>query len=223
MKSQKLGSWQPYIPKLGSAIGCRSGVRNEAEEFNIQHVSRKYQEVNEKVSKCPLPAAAECAFVGGSFTMKDLNAGELRSSLRFNHGTVSACVTSLGPNLVPTETGKSTDGRAHRGKSSMESSAELWKTDCLESDVRDPVKSRCNAETMKPLDNIGAGMGPRVDRFMDAVSKKKIIPGASERSSLGPGMIPIGSESDIKDSCPIVEATSSRSSKEYVRKYGINT
>lgn len=205
----KTGSWQPYIPQMGTAIGCRTG--NEKDSFRIRHESSKYVDgepiKNDKVSR-----STASAFIGGTLTLNDTDLDNDAKNVKMESKGIRN-KSSMGSSLIPNESEQ--NEKRQRGKSSIES-RDCWSNPL--SDMTQP-KARCNSDTLKPPDNLGAGLEPHVDIFMDKARRLKLLKNGLENSTLGPGLIPI-------EECKRTEETPKQSklsvdNLQYTRRCGL--
>ena len=207
MKSQSIhkinrnGAWQPYIPTLGVATGCRTGPRNESERFNIAYIAERFQDdQHDKRGVTPvLPMAAKCAFNDSSMIPVSDGSNQRSEWLRTvrpsrkNEGALEAGLVPVGSadtwNLE----------RKHRGEMSRQ-------TGCVVGRQSTPFDSgtnagyrvprRTNDQTLKPPDNLSIDLQPYEKYSIKArnIKRSEDIDGRS--TSLGRGLIPLSRTKD---------------------------
>ena len=210
-KISKVGSWQPYVPKIGVAVGCRTGSRNALESFNIQHLSnQKYQDTTCFPDKdCSAPSS-RTSFEGGSILLSASNQAE-----RLGRRPGDRNTSSLKQGLIPLADECRSVSRLHCGKITRESLC-VW-NDTESNNGMASVKVRCDLNSLKPPNNLGAGLEPHVDSFMDERRKIKLLDCKPKQSGLGAGLIPLPGKNglDIPQPPPVASLA-----QEYSRVYG---
>ncbi len=213
----KNGSWQPYIPAVGVASGCRPGARNSSEAFNIAYLADKYQDDRLRKSRegQSIPVAAGSSFEGSSVIP---NSNQDRESVlapveHRNSGSLEA-------GLLPRQTEiADVTGRPHRGKITQESATVTLPVTTDQSRIS--FRYGTNAETLRPPDNLAPGLRPYQEFSMPprSISTHSYHVGAI--SNLAPGLIPVesshatdGDRHDNQSELPEIT---------YKRVYGLNT
>jgi hypothetical protein len=191
----KNGSWQPYVPSIGVASGCRSGVRSQAERFNLEHLAKNYQD--DKLLNCRgsqiAATAAACAFKGSSVIPTDSGSSGLFTQTTRRMLSLQSRA-SLDSGLIPIESTTGEYRRSCTGHVTMNSMKEILsqsrETSVTGSDCP-RIRRRINAETLIPPDNLSLGLCP-LEEFSTNQSIQRRGDLASKNSDcLGPGLIPL--------------------------------
>jgi hypothetical protein len=227
-KIDRNGAWQPYIPTLGVATGCRTGPRNESERFNIAYIAERYQDQEPaKRSNCEtLPVAAKCSFSNSSMIPISDISDQLREQSRFarpsrkNEGALQA-------GLVPVENSDMCDpNRPHRGAITRQTGFVVGdRPTVFECAMYDGcrVPRRTNDQTLKPPDNLSIHLEPHEEYSLKERTIRRPDDVCLRSTSLGQGLIPLpctkdetGAVGDINSvNEPLTKATV------YQRVYGL--
>lgn len=219
----KNGSWQPYIPTMGMTTGCRPGIRNRAEEFNIAHLAKNYQDdrLVKAAEAKELPAAASCSFQGSTpIPTRESHDEEFLASRSRNSAMKNA--DSFQSGMILRDTGDTVRPRLHQGKRTEETGA----SQCLRFG-NDPanecsqINQICNkSRSIAPPDNLSTGLLPAEEFSMKPRVMKTSMCG-SRMQNLGPGLVPPQLSSERKDDeCARVKVVSQGPNGEYIRVYG---
>ena len=213
-KGTRNGSWQPYVPTLGVTSGCRPGVRNKAENFNILHLAKNYQDdrLLQLAASKPSPSAASCAFMGASTVPNQgADSGPTLTATRARYP--ERYEGSLETGLIPRD--EKPEFHAPRPNAFQPRPLDNKR----EIDGTDRIYRGVNSETFIPPDNLARGLLP-FDEFSQQNRKIRlgdpIIKGVP---SLGPGLIPY---EDISLNIPPSEhpSESNQCQTVYKRIYG---
>jgi hypothetical protein len=184
-KPRRSGAWEPYIPTLGTHIGCRPGVRNRSEMFNIRHIAEHYQESESSASRQSehIPSAAKSVFKG-SCVVPDIEEQEVRAGRACNSEILLRNRGSLNSNLVPIGTKQPTETPISSASCSI---------GVLPGGKEAPhVRRRTNADTVIPRDNLSLGLCPTGNTSTQTSCSKRVFFESKSSVSLGPGLIPLG-------------------------------
>jgi hypothetical protein len=191
-KVTKNGSWQPYFPTMGVASGCRPGVRNQSELFNIQHLAKNYQDDRLfKIGEAkPTQSASACAFRGSSLIPEAGCDKKLDSRLTFSDSSRNSN-GSLQCGLIPREKTTNEPHGSHPGRmtTSVLFSSGYGSPESLPESVR--VPRRVNCETLTPPDNLAPGLCPFDEFSIQPRVLKRSESSFKREGCLGPGLVPL--------------------------------
>ena len=191
----KSGTWQPYVPKLGVASGCRVGPRNHLEKFNVEHLSQKYEPGDKLISHGDrvLPTAAKSAFQQGSLLVD----GNMGSPDRRGR---KACPRTEKPSrgVFPVEHGNDDvmgpkPNRRFQARIGQGSSSIFHPDDAIRADC-----SRPNQVMSRPPDCLGRGMEPHQECSSEWKPMMRLSIGSKNMSSVGHGFMPLADANGIR-------------------------
>ncbi len=205
MRQARVGMWTPYIPKRGVPYGCRVGHRTSAESFSHYHsASSDVHDFSQHSHQVEPKPHMVSAFDGHGLLLE--TGGEPARRL------LKPPPDSYYKRLVHSsqdDSSSSTCHRLHVGKITAESN----------NIERVHIRNN-NPETFIPLDNLGQGLNPYIDRVADVPYKPRIETNRKNVTSRPDGPI---HHLDIHEDVQIPHADIVVEPPKYVRKYGIQS
>lgn len=201
--------WDPYVPKRGVPTGCRVGCRTPAESFVLTHAAKRESESlhDPGTPRQPPPHLQSNIFENGCMTVRPDE--EQRRLLKPAPASLRKDQTTPfgGPDVQPV---------------ALSCPRPLAYKISAESIPDEPIHKRApNPDSLVPMDNLGPGLAPYVDRVMDTHFRSRIDVNRKNIASTPDGPI-AGATTDISRAHEIDESYEDLSAPTtYIRRYGV--